>query len=352
MGFRFWRRIKVAPGVTLNLSKTSASMSFGPRGAKFTIGPHGRRTTIGATGTGLFYTKVHSSKKRGGSATRASSSSSSSSSSPQPSHSDTLNLGFFQKLAISSHEESLVSGLRDLTLGDESAALEHLEQSVHLADGAYLAGILSLNVNNLERAAEYLTFAAENSGDLGTYFDKYEVAAVMQLPITDEVFVHVDPDRRGVLLTLVEVYQRQERWGDASSCLKELLRIDPDDVVVRLSLSELMMDVEPDSLAASQGVVRLSEGVENETEIHAALMLYRGRALRQLGLLTPARNILTAALRRKKGRSEELLRYLRYERALVYEGLGQKSRSRAEFETLYVDAADFEDVAERLGLGL
>ena len=29
MGFRFWRRIRIAPGVTLNLSQGGASVSFG-----------------------------------------------------------------------------------------------------------------------------------------------------------------------------------------------------------------------------------------------------------------------------------------------------------------------------------
>lgn len=41
MSFRFWQRIRLAPGVTLNLSKSSASLSFGPPGAKYTIGPSG-----------------------------------------------------------------------------------------------------------------------------------------------------------------------------------------------------------------------------------------------------------------------------------------------------------------------
>ncbi|MFW6257868.1 MAG: DUF4236 domain-containing protein, partial [Halochromatium sp.] len=36
MAFRFWRRVQLFPGVTLNLSKTSASLSLGPRGAKYT----------------------------------------------------------------------------------------------------------------------------------------------------------------------------------------------------------------------------------------------------------------------------------------------------------------------------
>ncbi|MDI7252965.1 MAG: DUF4236 domain-containing protein, partial [Actinomycetota bacterium] len=56
MAFRFWRRIRIAPGVTLNLSKSGGSLSFGPRGAKFTIGTRGKRATVGIPGTGLFYT--------------------------------------------------------------------------------------------------------------------------------------------------------------------------------------------------------------------------------------------------------------------------------------------------------
>ena len=47
MGFRFWRRIKIAPGLTFNLSKSGGSLSFGPRGAKFTVGSRGKRATLG-----------------------------------------------------------------------------------------------------------------------------------------------------------------------------------------------------------------------------------------------------------------------------------------------------------------
>jgi len=79
-------------------------------------------------------------------------------------------------------------------------------------------------------------------------------------------------------------------------------------------------------------------------------MLYKAKALRHLGLATAARDTLTAALRRKKGRSEELLRALRYERALVYEDLGQHRRSRSELEKLHAEDPDYEDVAVRLGL--
>jgi len=72
--------------------------------------------------------------------------------------------------------------------------------------------------------------------------------------------------------------------------------------------------------------------IENETPVHSALLLYKAKVLRGLGLLDAARDTLTGALRRKKGRSEELLRALRYERALVYEDLGQRRRARSELE--------------------
>jgi len=50
MPFRFWRRLKVARGVSLNLSKGGVSVSIGPRGAKMTLGSRGARATVGIPG--------------------------------------------------------------------------------------------------------------------------------------------------------------------------------------------------------------------------------------------------------------------------------------------------------------
>lgn len=59
MGFRVYRWIKVAPGVTVNLSKSGPSVSVGPTGAKTTVGPRGARGTVGVPGTGARYTAEH-----------------------------------------------------------------------------------------------------------------------------------------------------------------------------------------------------------------------------------------------------------------------------------------------------
>jgi tetratricopeptide (TPR) repeat protein len=346
MSFRFWRRIRIAPGVTLNLSKSGGSLSFGPRGAKFTIGPRGKRATMGIPGTGFFYTTTLPSGRSGGRKTASYSAPAVPTVRPE----DRLTLGFFKRLITPDDEEALVDGCRELVLGNEEEALRHLEQATHLADGAYLAGFLALKKEQLEEAATYLATAAEKHSRLGRYFSKYGISATMSLPITDEVSAHAGPDLRGVLLGLVEVYQRQERWEDAIACLKRLQRLEPDDVVVKLSLAELLLDARPGDKNVCRKIVRLAEGIVNETPVHTALLLYKARALRGLGLLDAARETLMGALRRRKGRSEELLRALRYERALVYEELGQRRRARSELEKLYAEDPDYEDVAARLGL--
>jgi len=225
-----------------------------------------------------------------------------------------------------------VDGMRELALGNEDKAFERLKQTVHLADGAYLAGFLAIKKEKLNEAEQYLTAAHKNYRKLGTYFSKYGISATMSLPITDEVSAHVGPDVRGILLALVEIYQRQKKWKDALDCLNKLRRLEPDDVVVKLSFVELLMELRPNDPSVFRRVVHMTEGVENESEIHAALLLYKAKALRRLNLKEASRDILTKTLRGKKNRSDELLHALRYERALVYEDLGQHIRARFELE--------------------
>jgi hypothetical protein len=53
MGFRFQKRISILPGVRLNLSKSGASWSIGPRGASVNLGGRGVYGTVGIPGSGL-----------------------------------------------------------------------------------------------------------------------------------------------------------------------------------------------------------------------------------------------------------------------------------------------------------
>lgn len=64
MGFRFQKRIRLLPGLTLNVSKRGVSTSLGMRGARVTFGRGKTRTTLGVPGTGLSYTSVQSHRSR------------------------------------------------------------------------------------------------------------------------------------------------------------------------------------------------------------------------------------------------------------------------------------------------
>ncbi len=345
MSIRFFRRIKIAPGVSLNLSKSGGSVSVGPRGTKMTVGTSGKRITAGIPGTGVYYTRTLSAKgrnsARGGQLDP---------NAFTPQGAGRLTLNFFQRLITPSEEQKLVEGCRILAQGDDAKALEVLADAVHLADGAYLAGFLALRRLQLQEAATYLNGALFKAKDLGQYFVKYGIQAQTMLPVTDEVVAVIEPNERGVLLGLVEVYQRLGKQQEALACLEKLYELDANDVVVRLSLAECLLESRPADQDHCRKVVQLAKDVQNETEIHGALLLYKARALEDLGLHVAARDTLTLALRRKKDRPVQLLRALRYERAKVYEQLNQHKRARTEFERLYAEVPDYEDVALRLGL--
>ena len=67
MGFRFQRRIGIAPGLRLNISKSGASVSIGERGAHLTLG-RTPRVTVGLPGSGLSWTQTlpHGRSRGGG----------------------------------------------------------------------------------------------------------------------------------------------------------------------------------------------------------------------------------------------------------------------------------------------
>ena len=53
MGLRFNKRIKIAKGVNLNLSKSGIGVSAGVKGARVGVGPCGTRVTTSIPGTGI-----------------------------------------------------------------------------------------------------------------------------------------------------------------------------------------------------------------------------------------------------------------------------------------------------------
>lgn len=336
MSFRFWRRIRLAPGITLNLSKSTASLSLGPRGAKYTISPRGNRFTAGLPGTGLFYTLHDAGDGRR-------------SRKPPVRKRDRLNLGFFQRLTTPARERSFVEGLRELNEGRQQSALAALERAAELPDAVWLAGILRLQQEDLVTARRHLTRALEELSDLGSLFAKYEVEVQASLPVTPEIVAHLRPGEEATRLALVEIAQSQGEQAEAMEHLERLLELDSSDPVVLLSFAELALDY-PEERALMERVLELTTGTVNETPVDTAILYYRGRALMALGLADAAIKVFTQANRRRKDRPKALLHQIRYQRALLYEQAGRRAQARREFERLYAEDPNFQDLRERLGL--
>jgi hypothetical protein len=54
--FRFYKRVSIFPGLSVNFSKSGPSLTVGMRGAHVTMGRTGVRRTVGIPGTGIYYT--------------------------------------------------------------------------------------------------------------------------------------------------------------------------------------------------------------------------------------------------------------------------------------------------------
>jgi tetratricopeptide (TPR) repeat protein len=129
--------------------------------------------------------------------------------------------------------------------------------------------------------------------------------------------------------------------------IERLLKIDETDPVVLLSFAELALDIEDDR-ALWERVARATAHVAHVTPVDTAILLYRARALKSLGMPDAAINVLTQANRRRKDRPEGLMLQIRYDRAVLYDQRGRKTQARREFERLYAESPDFEDVRCRL----
>ena len=132
MGFRFFRRWNILPGVSLNFSKSGPSISFGPRGARVTIGSKGVRTTVGIPGTGFYYTQQIGGSNRGSGRSRR----------PrrkeEPPETDDL------APSVTPAERSLLQACRALSAGDAELALQRAREAESIPDACFVGGLCAL----------------------------------------------------------------------------------------------------------------------------------------------------------------------------------------------------------------
>ncbi|MBS3995701.1 MAG: DUF4236 domain-containing protein [Alkaliphilus sp.] len=336
MGLRFFKRISIVPGISLNLSKSGPSLSFGPKGLKYTVGGKGTRTTFGLPGTGLYYTTSKSWKNNKSVLTA-------------PSVNTSTSGGFFQKIFTSSEEKYFAKGMQFMSAGKLHEAIKEFELS-SCTDGDFMCGYISLGFGNYTTSEKHLIKCKNSIDKLGCVINKVQKDFELLLELTDNIEAPIQLDKRGLTLSLVEAYQHQGRYEEAFSILSEIWNENPSDSVICLSLVDLVAMDKKSSLNDLKDVVELTKAMENDDPIDTNILYLRAYALYRLHLIDAAIQQLNILTKKTKDRPHELLLDIRYLRGQMFEELGQYAKARKDYEAIYIKEPSYQDVAQKLNL--
>ena len=355
MGLRFWRRVKILPGITVNLSKTGSSVSFGGEGAKYTVGRGGTRWTAGLPGTGLYYTKKMGQGTREGAREAE----------PEeegPSIDDLLHRGWLTRAFTPKDELAFIDGLLYFSAGLSEDSMDRLAEGTH-PDTKIPAGFLAMRTHRYGRAIGYLEEAWADRARIGELYQKYGLDLQFSIPVTPWMDINASLDETGLLFALVEAHQAKQDYPRALAYAKELRKRLPDSNEARLSQCELIFQAykgEDANRDVLEFVLKMLSGIENEGPVESALLMYRARAMRLLGQPKSARAICQDAMRRKKDRPAGLLRAIRLERALCFRDYGQQDdlkpaqkksaldMARVQLNHLYGETPDDQEILNAL----
>lgn len=332
MGFRFFKRMQVIPGITLNFSKSGVSTSFGPKGLKYTVGPKGTRYTAGIPGTGLYYTTT----KGPGKNKRATASPASP---PE--------MGFLQRLTLTNDEKILLQGFEKLGKGDTSGA-SVIFQSSNCTDCRFMSGFLAIGRDQYAEAEQFLLQA--RSPDLGTMVTKIGGEFELLLDITEYIEAPIGVDDRGWSLCMVEALQGQEKYGEAVEIINDEWEKNVQDKVICLSLTELVAMSQNASAQELKDIVKMTQDVENSEPIDTNILYLRAYVLYRLNLVDAGTSQLTSIIRKAKDRPEELMMDIRYLRGQMYEENGEGAKAKKDYQQIYSQKPTYGDVASKLDL--
>ncbi len=337
MGIRLNKSIRLGKHVRLNISKSGIGFSLGIMGLRLGVGPRGTRFTADLPGSGIYYVKQWSGKSSPKRAKAAAPDTETAAppSLPRP--------GLFAP----AHEKALVHGLEASQAQQPETALQHfLAAAPQEPAAAILAAALLAARGDYAPAIPLLEEVVQREEAFPTpLMEKYEpLIGMLLVQVTPSVAVEVPVDGLGAALLLAELYQAEGQLEEAIDLLDQLSGL-VENPVLTLSLCELY-----GHYGLWESVIERASGIEATDDVSLATAIWYGRAMQAQGLHEAALSVFTAALRRKKDRSPDLLREGTYWRALTYQALGKRAQANKALQQVYAEDPHFRDVAQRVGL--
>lgn len=324
-GFRVRKSFKVAPGMRLNVTKTGLGMTVGAKGAgpRYSVHSSGRRTVSASTGiSGVYYQKTSSGR----------SSQRSGASAPAAPVASPIKPGLFAP----SGEKELYKALQ----AQDAQAMKAVgDRDAEYRVPAYtLAGLLFAG-ESPEMAKPMLEsiFASKQEPTSTPFFQRYMQAHV-EIGIAEGVTASLPLNRDAVGLTLAEIYQRE---GELEKAIDVVEQLEPSTYAA-VSLAELYAESK-----RYADVVELTDGVTNEDDACALLLVFRSIALREQSYTDAAHEAFKEALR-SRSRDAAIRHYALSERATNYIAQGKKGMARKDLERILAEDSSYEGVRERL----
>lgn len=366
MGFRFFRRIGIAPGVGLNLGSHGASVSLGPRGMKLTFSPRGVRATLGIPGTGVFYSvPVVTAEKRGRAdltprrcrrpinPVEPASSGGQVESIPQPAQpaedvesnqhvmsnepdketkAGAQSANTFEQAILLDYHGNSLGAFETLVSKQDDPAAQFGAAAIAFKNGQYTPAL------DCAERAYHLFESGKASNE-----DRFTVT----LNITEEVALELAPGAESALLLTAEILQAMREYDHAISVLRQSLQRHGDDTIVKLSLVELLYDTATNDRSYEE-VIQLARRVEPTDLATIGLLLYKARALSRLGMHEGIPDLLAPVVDAGDQLPDELMLALRYELGRAYEALNKTELARTQYQRVYAIDAEYENVAARV----
>ena len=201
-----------------------------------------------------------------------------------------------------------------------------------------IAGYL-LSEDQTERAATLLALVLDSGNDPASdpFIRKY-LRTKATLDIAPGIEAELPLDRDAVGLLLAEL--RQEA-GDLEAAVSTVEQLEPTTYSA-VSLAELYTQ-----LGRHEDVIELTEGLKNEDDATALLLVYRAVALRESGFLDGSLEAFKESLR-SRSRGEAIRKLALSERAITYLAQNKKGMARKDLERILAVDSGYEGVRERL----